>query len=136
VASRLARTQGWYYLATGVWPLLSRRTFEAVTGPKADFWLAQTVGVLVASLGAGLVEAGRRDHVPRELALVGALAAGGLGATDTIFVLRGRIRPIYLIDALVDFALAAAWVRSGTLLHLPQPRDKGSPDAAPQLAGA
>jgi hypothetical protein len=123
MANRLARAQGWYYLATGVWPLLSRRTFEAVTGPKADFWLAQTVGVLVASLGAGLLEAARRDHVTRELALVGAFAAAGLAATDTVFVLRGRIRPIYLVDAVVDCALAAAWARNGTFRGRPHPRE-------------
>jgi protein-S-isoprenylcysteine O-methyltransferase Ste14 len=38
--------------------LVSRRTFEAVTGPKADFWLAQTVGVLVACIGSALGYAG------------------------------------------------------------------------------
>jgi hypothetical protein len=41
-----ALLQGGYFLFTGIWPLVSRRTFEAVTGPKKDFWLAQTVGVL------------------------------------------------------------------------------------------
>lgn len=28
--------QGAYYLATGVWPLVSRRSFERVTGPRTD----------------------------------------------------------------------------------------------------
>jgi hypothetical protein len=48
--------QGAYYLATGIWPLVSVETFQWVTGPKtdhlpsgyeADHWLVMTVGVLV-----------------------------------------------------------------------------------------
>ena len=31
----LARLMGWFYLFTGVWPLLHRRSFERVTGPHA-----------------------------------------------------------------------------------------------------
>jgi hypothetical protein len=57
--SRVAALQGGYFLATGIWPLLSRRTFERITGPKTDFWLAQTVGVLVGSIGGTLVLAHR-----------------------------------------------------------------------------
>jgi len=41
-----------YFLLTGIWPLLSMRTFEAVTGPKVDRWLVKTVGVLVAVIGS------------------------------------------------------------------------------------
>lgn len=33
------RGQAAYYIVTGPWPLLSLRSFEAVTGPKADEWL-------------------------------------------------------------------------------------------------
>ena len=41
--SRLARAQGLYLLATTAWPLVHYRSFEWVTGPKADRWLVQTV---------------------------------------------------------------------------------------------
>jgi hypothetical protein len=55
--------QGGYYVATGVAPFVSRRLFERVTGPKADWWLVQTVGVLVTAAGAGMVSTGRsRRH--------------------------------------------------------------------------
>jgi hypothetical protein len=40
-------TQGTYYAATGLWPILWMRSFEAVTGPKQDHWLVKTVGALV-----------------------------------------------------------------------------------------
>jgi hypothetical protein len=29
--------QGVYYPVTGIWPILDRRSFEQVTGPKVDF---------------------------------------------------------------------------------------------------
>ena len=38
--------QGGYYVATGVLPFVSRRAFEALTGPKREWWLVQTVGAL------------------------------------------------------------------------------------------
>jgi hypothetical protein len=34
--------QGAYHLVTGVWPLVSMRTFASVTGPKVDKWLVKT----------------------------------------------------------------------------------------------
>jgi hypothetical protein len=45
----LAIGQGAYFVATGVWPLVHIRWFEAVTGPKVDKWL---VGTVAAGLGA------------------------------------------------------------------------------------
>ncbi len=62
----LASGQGALYVATGVWPLLHMPSFEAVTGPRLERWLVQTVGVLVASIGADAAV---------ELALAGAWLA-------------------------------------------------------------
>jgi hypothetical protein len=47
--SKLALVQGGYYVLTGLWSLVSPRTFQAVTGKKEDYWLVKTVGVLVGS---------------------------------------------------------------------------------------
>jgi hypothetical protein len=102
-----------YYVATGVWPLVSRRTFERVTGPKAEFWLAQTVGVLVASIGAGLAQNLRHRDAPPELRTIAIASAAGLALIDVIFVSRGRIRRVYLADAAAEAALIAAWLRPG-----------------------
>lgn len=110
VPSLAARAQGAYFVATGVWPLISRRSFEAVTGPKTDFWLAQTVGVLVAAVGGVLLLADRRKRVTPELRVLGIASAGSLGLVDIVFSLRGRISKVYLADALVESALVAAWV--------------------------
>mgnify|MGYP003293179536 CR=1 FL=1 len=44
--------QGGFYVLSGVWPLVSMRTFELVTGPKTDDWLVRMVGLLAAVIGA------------------------------------------------------------------------------------
>ena len=58
-ARRAADWQAAYYVLTGIWPLLARRSLEAVTGRKRDSWLVQTVGGLVAVTGAALATASR-----------------------------------------------------------------------------
>lgn len=42
-----AIVHGLYYLVTAIWPLVSMRTFMAVTGPKVDQWLVLPVGLLI-----------------------------------------------------------------------------------------
>ena len=99
--------QGAYYFFTGVWPLVSMRSFERVTGPKTDKWLVKTVGVLVAAIGGSLMVAGRRNPVSREARLLAAASAGGLALIDITYVAKRRIAPIYLLDALGEVALLA-----------------------------
>jgi hypothetical protein len=107
----LALGQGVFYLATGVWPLLSIGTFERVTGPKVDRWLVKTVGVLVAVIGGVLLVAGRRRRVSDEVMLVAAGSAAGLAGIDLVYSGRGRISKVYLLDALGELALVAGWLR-------------------------
>lgn len=106
-----AFAQAAYYLPTGVWPLISPRTFQQLTGRKSDVWLAQTVGALIAVIGVSLGAAARTelyDTVPiRTLALGSALS---LFAVDVGFVARRRIPPIYLADAAAELAIVAAWL--------------------------
>lgn len=109
--SKLCAAQGAFYLATGIWPLVSRRTFEAVTGPKTDFWLVKTVGVMVAVIGGTLLTAGRRERVTPEIAWLAAGAAAGFVAIDTWYVSRGRIAPVYLADAALEAGLLGLWAR-------------------------
>jgi hypothetical protein len=103
--------QGGYYLGTGVAPFVSRRAFEAVTGPKKEWWLVETVGVLVTAVGGGIAAAAARDRVTPELAAIAAGCAGGLAAIDVVYVLRGRISPTYLLDAAAQLALLRAHAR-------------------------
>ncbi len=108
---RLPWVQGVYFVLTGVWPLVSMRTFEAVTGPKVDRWLVKTVGVLVAVIGASLLADARRPS--RGSAVLGVGSAAALGGVDVVYSLRGRISKIYLADAVLEAMLVAFWVRGG-----------------------
>jgi hypothetical protein len=110
--------QGLYYLATGVWPLLSIATFQMVTGPKtdhlvtgreADHWLVMTVGVLITATAVALLFAAWRRQNPPEAAVLAVASAAGLTAIDVIYVLRQAIAPIYLVDAAAEVFLLAAW---------------------------
>jgi hypothetical protein len=108
-ADRLAVAQGALYLATGVWPLLHMRSFEAVTGEKTDGWLVETVGALLTVGGAAMMTAGLRRRVTPEIALLAAGSAAALTAIDVIYTARRVIRPVYLLDAVAETALVAGW---------------------------
>jgi hypothetical protein len=112
---RVAVAQGLYYTITGVWPLVSLRTFEAITGPKTDKWLVRTVGILVATIGTGLTWSGIGRCIHPALETMGVGSALGLGAIDVVYASRGVISRIYLLDALIEYALVAGWLwsRSG-----------------------
>ena len=101
------RVQSGYYVATGVWPLLDRQSFEAVTGRKVDFWLVQTVGVTVAAIGVGLALSAHRDGPSDEMRATALLAAFGLGMIDVVFVARRVISPVYLLDAVAEAVFVA-----------------------------
>ena len=108
---RLARLQAIFYIVTGVWPFVSMRSFEAVTGPKVDRWLVKTVGALVAVIGCALAFGSRRQQLAPELVLVAAGSAAALATIDTVYVARRRISAVYLLDAAAEIALVAAWGR-------------------------
>ena len=107
----VAGLQAAYYLGTGVWPLLHRRSFEWLTGTKTDFWLAQTVGVTVMSIGAALAQSttSSRRRPPPELQTVACASAAGLALIDVVFVVQRRISAVYLLDAAVELAFLGAW---------------------------
>ncbi len=105
----VALAQAALYVGTGVWPLLSMRTFEKVTGPKTDRWLVKTVGVLVAVIGGVLAMVSRRRKMPAEILLLAVGSALGLTAIDCVYVAKKRISPVYLLDAVAEVVLAALW---------------------------
>ena len=110
---RVARLQGAFFLAGGLWPLLHLRSFEAVTGPKVDGWLVKTVGALLSVVGLALLGAARQRRVTPELQAVGAGTAAALAAIDVVYVARRRISPVYLVDAVAQSAIVAAWLGTG-----------------------
>ena len=106
-ARRVLLLQAGYYVVTGVAPFVSRRAFERVTGPKADWWLVETVGATVATVGVGVWRAVRNQRETPELAGIAAGCAAGLAAVDVRYVLQGRISPVYLADAAVELGFIA-----------------------------
>ncbi|HZI04200.1 MAG TPA: hypothetical protein VEZ71_09275, partial [Archangium sp.] len=84
LASGLAVTQGIFYIATGLWPIVHLRSFEAVTGPKLEGWLVKTVGALIAVVGGTLLAAGLRRRVHPELISLAACSAASLAAVDVV----------------------------------------------------
>jgi hypothetical protein len=101
--------QGAMYFATGVWPLVSRRTFEKVTGPKTDWWLVKTVGLVITAAGGSMLVAGAKRRTTPEVALLAIGAAAGLTAIDIGYVAKNRISPVYLLDAAAEMGLLASW---------------------------
>lgn len=105
---RVLIAQGGYYVATGLIPFVSRRAFEAVTGPKREWWLVETVGGLVLAVGVGILSAAISARPSRELLIVAGGSALTLAAVDVVYVSRGRIAPTYLIDAGAEVGTAVA----------------------------
>ena len=107
VGRRALAVQSGYFVATGIWPLIDDRSFQAITGPKGSMWLAKVVGALVAVVGGVLSLAlfRGRSTEPEVIALAAGSAAA-LGITDVVFVARAGIRRVYLVDAAIEAAFA------------------------------
>lgn len=81
---------------------MHRRSFEAVSGRKHDFWLAETVGLITAAIGLSLCLASRKKEPSPEAEVLRVAAAAGFAAIDLRYGLTRRIRPVYLVDGLLQ----------------------------------
>jgi hypothetical protein len=106
---KVALVQGIYFLITGIWPILSMKTFLLVTGPKTDLWLVKTVGLILAVIGAVLLYAQMTGTINPPVILLAIASALGLALVEIIYVVKRVISPIYLADAVVEFVLIAWW---------------------------
>lgn len=107
---RLSFAQGLYFFVTGIWPLISIRTFLKVTGPKTDLWLVKTVGALIAVVGLVLMLAGAQGNVTFATGVLAVGSAAALAAVDINYALKGVISKIYLLDAIIEALIIAAWI--------------------------
>ena len=105
----LALLQGIYYAASGLWPLLHMPSFLAVTGPKQDVWLVNTVGVLVCVIAGVLLFAAVRRAVVPEVRLLGAGSAAALASIEFYYGMTGKIWPVYLLDGVLELILVLLW---------------------------
>ena len=109
--SIVALAQGAYYALVGTWPLVHRRSFEKVTGPKLEEWLSKGVGACWLNVGLHLMQAGLRGGRPRrdERGLAVRTAAT-FAALDLFYAgLRRRISPVYLVDGIIQLGFIAFW---------------------------
>jgi hypothetical protein len=106
----VARTQSAYHVATGLFPFASRRGFEAVTGPKTEWWLVLTVGALTSVVGVSLGGAALKGRLTPETTALAVGTAASLGAIDVVYSSRRQISPIYLLDAVAQAALLGGWL--------------------------
>ena len=117
-SAQIACAQGLFNVVGGVWPLLHMRSFEAVTGPKADRWPVRTVAGLIVTNGAALLRAGWSGDGVATARAVGMGTALVLGAIDVVYAGRHRISPVYLLDAVMEAGWLVAWTwRSGGTAH-------------------
>ncbi len=105
----VALIQGIYFFVTAIWPLLSMRTFVAITGPKTDLWLVKTVGLILAVIGAVLVYAELTASINPPVTALAIGAAASLAIVEIVYVVKRVISPIYLGDAAVELLLLAWW---------------------------
>jgi hypothetical protein len=118
-ARRVAIAQGVWNVATGVWPILHLRSFEAVSGRKRgkrDKWLVKTTGALIACIGLELLRSSRT----KPARVLGLTTAASLAAIEIFYAGRGRIAKIYFADAALELALAGAWALSRMPMNAPR----------------
>lgn len=118
-ASTLRSLYAPYLVATGLWSLTHRRSFERVTGPKEDYWLVQTVGGLAIAIGASMSTALRRRAQEPETIVLGAASCIAFGLAS-VRASQTESR-IYLGDAVLEIAFLAAWLEPvvGRVLQVP-----------------
>jgi hypothetical protein len=104
----LGLTQGAAYVAMGMWPTLSLRSFAKVTGPKPEGWLVKAVGFLLVAIGTTLVR-GARNEETKSVPTLGIGAAAALGGVAFFYSAKRRISPVYFADASLHLAFVGAW---------------------------
>jgi hypothetical protein len=109
---RVAAVQATYFLLTGLWSLFGTNSFQAVTGAKTDLWLVYMVGCLVMVIGIALLTGVVSGRITRETIVLALGTSNVLAAIDLVFVFRGVISWVYLLDALAQGGLIAWWVYS------------------------
>jgi hypothetical protein len=108
----LARAHGVFNVVSGLWPLLHRRSFESVLGPKQDYWLVATVALLLVGNGAVQLAAPETSKELASARRLGLTTAGALLGVDIVNVARGRISKMYLLDVAAEVGWLAVWIRT------------------------
>jgi hypothetical protein len=106
----VAWTYAIYFVITGIWPIVSVRSFMALTGPKTDIWLVRTVGLLVTAIGLTVACAAAQHSFTSPIVILAISSSLALFCIDNIYVFKGVIARIYLLDAVAQAILIVAWL--------------------------
>ena len=90
--------QGWFYILTGLWPIVHMPSFEKVSGPKTDKWLVRTVSLMILSSGLIFV----LFHESRAALFLAIMNAFFLMSIDLYYVWKRIIWKSYLVDAVIE----------------------------------
>lgn len=110
LVSRVWLLHALYFVIGGIWSVVGRRSFEAVSGKKTDYWLVRTVGGMLTAVGAVIGTAGFNGRVTPEVRWLATSTSGVLALVDVTYVSKRRISPVYLLDAVANSALIAGWL--------------------------
>jgi len=101
---------GLYFALPSIWPLVHMPSFLAVTGPKTDLWLVQTVAVLLIVISSVLITAALTGDYQTYLGVLAVGSTAGMATIDIYFATNDVIWDTYLIDAIGELLLLAGWV--------------------------
>ncbi|MFG1945901.1 hypothetical protein [Nonomuraea sp. NPDC048826] len=135
-AARLARAQGLFTIANGLWPAISMSSYEKVYGTKTDRFLVRTIGSLLVGIGLNQVRAAARPEGLPYARRIGTSAALTQLRLDLLNVFAGRVPPTYLLDAAAQAGWLYAWRRADVPPQPPGPGTKFAAGAGMALAGA
>jgi hypothetical protein len=79
---------------------------------KSDRWLVRTVAGLLVTNGVVQLATPHSPGETRQARRLGIGTAATLAAIDLTYVPKGRISPVYLVDAAVEMGWIWAWSRS------------------------
>jgi hypothetical protein len=104
-------TQGVFYLATGLWPIVHFRSFHAVTHPRYDRRLMKAIGGLTAVLGVTLIAGAFEKKPSSALKVLGIGSAIALAAADVVAVARRRISTrLAVANIVAEGGIVGGWL--------------------------
>lgn len=110
LASLVWKSHAGFFVIGAVWPLLSGKTFQMVTGKKKDMWLVKTVALLLGVIGVVIGRAGMKERITPEIVQLAVGSSASLTVIDVVNVARRRISPVYLLDAAANVTLIFGWL--------------------------
>lgn len=105
----VGKLQGAYYMLAGLWPLVAPDHFMSFTGARAELWLAQMLGALMAAAGIVLWQGTQQRCINASVPLLGVLVAMGLLGAELNYVSEQTLARSYLMEGVAEFAFLIGW---------------------------